>query len=132
MAFSRFAVNLGPPPTHTDKQETPIVKELRFFALEGVADELQRPSHNEKPNRIKPQRVNEQTSQKQGQRNEYRRYPQGMAYPVYSMLMAAGILRDPLFVGAAAKHGAYDDTRLEGSTGKSDGVERLSEGVLAS
>jgi len=96
------------------------VKELRLFALERVADELERPSHNEKHKSIPPQPVNQDAPDEQGERNENCRYPQGMAYPVYGVLMAAGILRDPLLIGAAAKHGAYDDTRLERSTGKSD------------
>ena len=108
--FSRLTVNLSPPPTHADKQETTIVKKLRLFALEGVSDELERPSQQKKDNRIKPQLVNEHASDKQGERSQNCRYPQSMAYAVYWMLMAAGILRDPLFVrarfvGVSAKHG---------------------------
>jgi hypothetical protein len=102
--FSSLAMNLGPPPAHADKQETPIVKELRLFALERVPDELERPSHKEKRKCIKPQPVNEDASAKHGERNENCRYPQSMACPVYWVLMAAGILRDPLFVSAAIKH----------------------------
>src|ERR1700674_3825143 len=131
--FSRLAVNLGPPPAHADKQETPVVKELRLFALERVAYELERPSHKEKQKRIKPQPANEDASEEQGERKENCRYPQGMAYAVYWVLMAAGILRDPLFVGAAAKHG---DLMIHGSNRKVVGrmcrVERPSGGVLAS
>ena len=133
-----LALNLSPPPTDADKQEAPVVKELGLFALEGVADKLERPSHKKKHNRVKPQAVNEHASQRQGKRKENCRYAQGMAYPIHRMLMAAGILRDPLFVrarfvGAAAKHGGYDDTRLEWSTGKVRcRVERASDGVLAS
>jgi len=67
---SRLAMNLGPPPAHADKQETPILKELRLFALKRVADKLKHPSHNKQPKCIKPQAVNEDTSEEQGERNE--------------------------------------------------------------
>jgi hypothetical protein len=109
------------------------VKELGLFALERVAYELERPSHKEKQKRIKPQPANEDASEEQGERKENCRYPQGMAYAVYRVLMAAGILRDPLFVGAAAQHG---DLMIHGSNRKAVGrmcrVERPSGGVLAS
>ena len=103
-------MNLGPPPTHSDKQETPVVKELRLFPLERVPDELEHPSHKEKHKSIEPQPVNKDAREEQNKRNQNQRYPQRMAYPVYWMLMAAGILRDPLFVrarfvGTAAQHG---------------------------
>jgi hypothetical protein len=109
------------------------VKELRLFALERVADELERPSHKEKHKRIKPQPANEDASEEQGERKENCRYPQSMAYPVYWVLVAASILRDPLFVSAAAKHG---DLMIHGSNIKVPcrmcRVERPSGGVLAS
>jgi hypothetical protein len=41
---SGFAANFGPPPADTYKQEPPIVEKFRFFAFEGMADELQNPS----------------------------------------------------------------------------------------
>jgi hypothetical protein len=102
--WSCLAMNLGPPPAHADKQETPVMKKLRLFALKGVADELERPSHKKKPERIKPQPVNEDACEEQGERNQNCRYPQRMAYAVYRMLMAAGILRDPLLISASAQH----------------------------
>ena len=85
------------------------MKELRLFALERMSDELERPSRKKKDKRVKPQPVNEDASGEQGERKQNRRYSQGMAYPVYRVLMAARILRDPLFVrtrfvGAAAEH----------------------------
>ena len=55
-----------------------------------------------------------------------------MAYAVYGMLMAAGILRDPLFVSAAAEHG---HSMIHARTDKALGqrrVERPSASVLAS
>jgi len=86
------------------------VKKFRLLTLESMADELEGPSHGEQRERIKPQSVNEDGSEEQPDRNQNCGNPQGMAYPVYRVLMAAGILRDPLFVrarfvGVSAKHG---------------------------
>ncbi len=58
-------MNFGPPPAHADKQETPVVEKLRLFALEGMADELERPSHKEKRERIRPQPANEDAGEEQ-------------------------------------------------------------------
>jgi hypothetical protein len=77
--LSGLTANLGPPPAHTDKQETPVVKELRFLVFERVANELESPSRNEKYKGIQPQPVNQDASQEQGERNQNSRYPQGMA-----------------------------------------------------
>ena len=105
--FSRLAVNLSPPPPYADEQEAPVVKELRLFAFEPVADELQRPSRNEKHKRVKPQTVKEDACDEQGERNQNCRYPESVAHPVYRVLMATGILRDPFFVSAPAQHGDF-------------------------
>ena len=43
----RATTKLGPPPTDADKQEAPVAEELRRFALEGMADELEKPSEEE-------------------------------------------------------------------------------------
>lgn len=47
IADSGSAVDLSPPPTHTDEQETPVVNELRWFALKSVADKLESPPYEE-------------------------------------------------------------------------------------
>src|SRR6202023_3591651 len=93
-------MNLGPPPAHADKQETPVVEKLRLFALERMADELERPSHYEQRKRINPQTANEDAPEQQGNRKQDCGNPKGVAEPVHRMLMATGILRDPLFVRA--------------------------------
>jgi len=121
--FSRLAMNLGPPPAQANKQETPVVKEFRLLVLKRVANELKRPSHKEKHKRIKPQPVNKDAREEQSDRSHNRRYPQRMAYPVHRVLMAARILRDPLFirarfVAAASKHGDLNDTRLQTKSGE--------------
>ena len=125
---SGLAVNLGPPPAHADKQEPPVVKELRLLVLECVTDELERPSHKKKRKRVNPQPVNENAYEEQAERNENRRYPQGMAYPVHRMLMAAGILRNPLFVGATAQHGGL---MIHASSRRVVGPDRLRGPVKA-
>src|SRR5579863_1779528 len=102
---SGLAVNLGPPPAYSDKQEPQIMKEFWLFALEGMADELERPSHKKKRQRVGPQAVNKDACDEQCERNQNGGYPEGMADTVYRVLVAGGILRDPLFVGAGAQHG---------------------------
>jgi hypothetical protein len=104
-SISGFAVNFGPPPADADKQETPVVKELRLFTLEGMADELEGPSHKEKRERVGLEAVNKDAGDEQNERKQDCRYPQGMADTVYRVLMAGGVLRNPLFVGAVAQHG---------------------------
>ena len=123
--FSSLPVNLGPPPAHPDKQESPIVKKFRLFALERVADELEGPSRDEKHKRIKPQSMNDDGPEEQYDRQQNCRNTHGMEYPVYRVLMAAGILRDPLFVrtrfvGTVAEHG---DLIIYGLNGKVAGWE---------
>jgi hypothetical protein len=83
--------------------------------LEAVADELKCPSQKEQRKPINPQPVNKDACEEQGERNQNGRYPQGMAYPVDRVLMAAGISRDPLFVCTAAEHG---DLMIHGSARK--------------
>jgi hypothetical protein len=81
------------------------VKELGFFALEGMADELERPSQKEKRERVGPQPVDEDADEKQSKRKQNCRDAESVAKPVYGVLMAGGVLRHPLFVGATAQHG---------------------------
>src|SRR5579863_137128 len=102
---SGLAVNLGPPPAYSDKQEPQIMKEFWLFALEGMADELERPSHEEEGKRIGPEAVDKEAGDQQGERNKNCRYTQGVADAVDGVLMTGRILRDPLFVGAGAQHG---------------------------
>jgi hypothetical protein len=40
-------LDLGPPPADADEQKTPVAKEFRGLAFEGVADELENPSEQE-------------------------------------------------------------------------------------
>ena len=104
------------------------MKKFRFLVFKCVANELERPSHNEKHQRVEPQPMNEDATDKQRDRNQDRRNSQGMAHPVYGMLMAARILRNPLFVSTPAKHGGL---MIHGNT-RICRVERPSGPVVAS
>src|SRR5258706_2007576 len=99
---SGFDVDRGTPRARADEQETPVVEEFRRLALEGMADELEHPSGDEKTERIGPQAMEEDTAKKEWKREQDGRDAQGMADAVYGMLMAAGVLRDPLLASAVA------------------------------
>jgi len=64
---SGAAVNLGPPPAHSDKKESPIVEKLRRLSLKGVAHELEHPARDEKRQGVPPQAVEEKASYKQSE-----------------------------------------------------------------
>ncbi len=64
MVSSGFAVDLGPPPTDADEQETPVGKELRRLSFEGVADELEDPSDNKQSQSVGPHTVEEDADEK--------------------------------------------------------------------
>jgi hypothetical protein len=104
------------------------VKKFRFLVFKCVANELERPSQNEKHQRVEPQPMNEDATDKQRDRNQDRRNSQGMAHPVYGMLMAARILCNPLFVSTPAKHGGL----MIHGTIRTCRVERPSGPVVAS
>ena|ERR1700674_1149894 len=98
-------MDLGPPPAGAYEQETPVVKELRRFALEGMADELERPSRQEQAQRVGPQAVEEDAGKEQWKREQDGWDAKRVAGPINGMLMAAGVLGNPLLVGAVAEHG---------------------------
>jgi hypothetical protein len=98
-------VNLGPPPAHADEKKSPVAKELRRLAFKGVADELKDPSEDKEGERVGPQIMKEDAGHKNWYREQDGRDAQRMAGSVHWMLVAGGVLRDPLLAGAAAKHG---------------------------
>lgn len=81
-------MNLGPPPSHADKQKAPVVKKFRRLALEGVADKLKNPSHEKQRRRVEPQAMPEDAGDKEWKRQQDGRNAQRVANPVYRMLMA--------------------------------------------
>jgi hypothetical protein len=101
---SGSAVDLRPPPTDTDEQKTPVLEELRRFALEGVPDKLEHPSKYEQGQPIPPQAVEEYAPEKKWEREQDNRNAQGVTNPVHGMLMAGGVLCNPLLVSAIAQH----------------------------
>ena len=98
----RFTVNLGPPPSHADKQESPVVKEFRRLTFKCMADELEDPSQQEKRESVGPQAMHENAGHEDAHREKNQRDAQSVAGAVHGMLMAGGVLRDPLFAGAVS------------------------------
>ena len=78
------------------------MEELRRLALEGVSDKLQRPSEEEEGQSVDPQPMDKDGGQEKRKRDDNRGNAEGVTGPVYGMLMAACVLRDPLFVAASA------------------------------
>lgn len=76
------------------------MEKFRRLAFEGMADELENPSGEKKPERVGPQAMEEDAGKKYWEREEDGRNAQGVADPVHGMLVAGGVLRDPLLVGA--------------------------------
>ena len=60
----RFPVNLGPPPADADKKKTPVLEEFRWLAFEGMADELENPSHDEQTEGVWPEWMEEDAGEK--------------------------------------------------------------------
>jgi hypothetical protein len=100
--FSGFAVNFGPPPAGADEQETPVVEKFRGLAFKSMADELENPSGEKKPERVGPQAMEEDAGKKYWEREQDGWNAQGMTGAVYGMLVAAGVLGDPLLTGSIA------------------------------
>ena len=78
------------------------MKKFRRLAFEGVADELEKPSGEEEAERVGPQAMEKDAGKKYWEREQDGRNAQGVADPVHGMLVAGGVLRDPLLVGAVA------------------------------
>ena len=78
------------------------MEEFRRLSLEGVADELENPSHEEQSQRIQPQAVEEDAGYKMWDGEQDGRDAQRVTQAVHRMLMTGSVLRDPLLVGASA------------------------------
>ena len=78
------------------------MEEFRRLAFEGMADELEHPSGDEKTERIGPQAMEEDAAEKQWKREQDGRDAQGIADAVHGMVMAVSVLRDPLLASAVA------------------------------
>lgn len=109
---SGFAVHLGPPPAKADEQKSPVAEKFWRFALERVTDKLENPSQHEQSHRIQPETMNEKTGEKNCQRDNNRWDSEGVAQAIDGMLVAACVLRNPLFASAMAWH-FRDHTPIE-------------------
>jgi hypothetical protein len=98
------AGDLGPPPAHSDQEKAPVMEELRLFAFKGVPDELQNPAKDKKTRRVGPERMEEDTGGENRERKHDQRDAQCVAETIDGVLMAAGILRHPLFAAASTEH----------------------------
>jgi hypothetical protein len=70
-----------------------------------MSDELQYPSRHKQADRHWPKALNKKSRNTQDQRDYDHGNAEGMADPIHRMCMAAGVLRDPLFVCASTQHG---------------------------
>ena len=78
------------------------MKELWFFMLKSVANELQKPAKDEESGGKHPERMIEDSGHSKRQGHHDQGNAKAMAEPVDWMGMAARVLRDPLFAGASA------------------------------
>ena len=97
----RSATHLGPPPTHADQKEAPVLEEFGLFVFKGVADELQKPAKDEEAGGKHPEWMKENGGHGERQGHDDQRNTKAMAKPIDRMRMAACVLRDPLFAGAS-------------------------------
>src|SRR5450755_324895 len=95
---SRPPANLGPPPAHAHKQETPVVEKFRRLAFKSVADKLEDPSDQKQAERIDPQAVKEAAQNKQWDGKQDGRDTERVARAVHRMLVTGAVLRDPFMV----------------------------------
>jgi hypothetical protein len=70
--------------------------------LESVADELENPSNCKQNGGADPHSMQENAEEEEGERKNDEWDAQGVADAIDRVLMAGGILRDPLFGGAVA------------------------------
>jgi hypothetical protein len=98
----RAVADFGPPPADADEEESPVVEKFGLFALEGVADELEYPSQQKEREGVGPEAMHENAGSEDGDRQENQRDAQRVAGAVHRVLMAGGVLRDPLLTGAVA------------------------------
>jgi len=80
------------------------MKKFRRLSFERMSHKLKDPPQNKQDSRNHPKAVVEESREGDRYGNKNRGYAVGMAKAVHRMLVTSGILRDPLFAGASAKH----------------------------
>ena len=88
------------------------MEEFWRLAFEGVADELENPSEEEKKGGIEPEAMKEDARDQEGCGNQNGGDAERMAGAINGVLMAGGVLGNPLFIGAVAEH-EWDHTPVE-------------------
>ena len=78
------------------------MKELGWLAFKGMTDELENPSKYEEAGGIEPQLMHENPSQEHDSRKQNGRNAESMTDTIDRVLMACGILRNPLRTTASA------------------------------
>ena len=78
------------------------MKKFWFFALEGVADELQHPSQDEEDCGVAPEPMEENADQEDDERKQNGGNSERVACPVDWVLMTGAVLGDPLLAGLSA------------------------------
>ena len=84
------------PPARAYQQESPVGEKFGRLAFEGVADELEGPSQDEQSEGYDPRPVDEEREGETYEREQDKRDADGVAGAVYGVLMAGGVLRDPV------------------------------------
>jgi len=69
-----------------------------------MADELENPSQQKKAESVWPKPVNKDCAEKECDRKQDGWDAERVAGPVHAVLMAGGVLGDPLLAGAVAQH----------------------------
>ena len=100
------------PPADSYEEEAPIVEEFWRLAFEGVADELENPSEEEKKDGVKPEAMKKDARDKEGYGNKDGGDAERVAGAIDGVLMTGGVLGNPLFIGAVAEH-EWDHTPVE-------------------
>jgi hypothetical protein len=80
------------------------VEEFGCLAFEGVADELENPSEEEQEGGIQPKAMNEDAHDEERYGNQDSGDAERVAGTIDWVLMAGGVLGDPLLIGAVAEH----------------------------
>ena len=78
------------------------MEEFGRFVLEGMADELENPSCEKESDGVGPEAVDEDAGGEQSEGKKNGGDAERVAGTVYGVLMAGGVLRDPLVAGASA------------------------------
>lgn len=101
---SRPPTHFRHPPTQPNKQEPPVMQELRGLPFDRVPEKLQNPAHDKNHQGDSPESRHRDSHQEQGNRERDQRNAERVAEAVHRVAMAACVLRDPFVSRPAAQH----------------------------